>query len=64
MRVDRHAFFHAGAGESLIAACVDLGLLYKTDPIRYLKLPRYVVEKLVVHTAHRLKQRRDEAEEE
>jgi hypothetical protein len=57
-------FFSAKAGDDLINACIDLGLVYKTDPLKYMRLPEHVVAELYRRTVERLHATENSAEGE
>jgi hypothetical protein len=64
VRVGIGAFFRAEAGNDLITACIDLGLVYKTDPLQYMHLPEHVVSALYRRTLDRLKSQTQETDDD
>jgi len=64
VRVDGRAFFRPGAGERLTALCIDLGLIFKTDPVPFLNMDSDTVETLYAATVKRLEDYNDPSQEE
>lgn len=60
VRVGYLAFFRTEAGDDLIDACIDLGLVYKTDPLTYMREPAHIIAELYRRTLKKFQEDEDD----